>query len=208
MKIFLILGCNGISVLVVILHYNFATSSYWRKGVISFYYFLQLNANLQLFKILIDKNPNKFTIHFKILLCLVIFMTSWNSRFPWSCPKLPVQLYLPNKQNLHCSPYKTWTFPFYLCLWPEHLSWFILFRSSSMSGWASFCLHHKTMEKLLFSLQMTADFFSCINLDIFCTFCLLLLWFCIHFSFFSIRYKHWESRSFHFYEKQITSENH
>ena len=82
MKIFLILGCNGISVLVVILHYNFATSSYWRKGVISFYYFLQLNANLQLFKILIDKNLNKFTIHFKILLCLVIFMTSWNSRFP------------------------------------------------------------------------------------------------------------------------------
>ena len=130
MKIFLILGCNGISVLVVILHYNFATSSYWRKGVISFYYFLQLNANLQLFKILIDKNLNEFTIHFKILLCLVIFMTSWNSRFPWSCPKLPVQLYLPNKQNLHCSPYKTWTFPFYLCLWPEHLSWFILFRSS------------------------------------------------------------------------------
>ena len=27
-KIFLILGCNGINVLVVILHYNFATSSY------------------------------------------------------------------------------------------------------------------------------------------------------------------------------------
>ena len=26
--------------------------------------------------------------------------------------------------------------------------------------------------------------------------------------FFSIRCKHWESRSFHFYEKQITSENH
>lgn len=87
MKIFLILGCNGISVLVVILHYNFATSSYWRKRCDLFYYFLQLNVNLQLFKILIDKNLNEFTIHFKILLCLVIFMTSWNSRFPWILPQ-------------------------------------------------------------------------------------------------------------------------
>lgn len=56
---------------------------------------------------------------FTLKFCFVcyIFMTSWNSRFPWSCPKLPVQLCLPNKQNLHCSPYKTWTFPFYFCLY-------------------------------------------------------------------------------------------
>jgi len=163
-KISLILGCNGISVLVVILHYNFVTSSSWGKGVISFYYSLQLNMNLQLFKDLIDKNFNEFTFTLRFSFVCYIFMTSWNSRFTWSCPKLPVQLYLPNKPNLHCSPYKTWTFPFYFYLWPEHLSCFILFRSSSMPN--------------------DCRCFFCINLDIFCTFYLLFLWFCIHFSFF------------------------
>ena len=123
---------------------------------------------------------------FTLKFCFVcyIFMTSWNSRFPWSCPKLPVQLYLPNKQNLHGSPYKTWTFPFYFCLYARTPFLLRLVQILLHVRLGQFLPTPQNHGETIFLPPNDCRFFFYINRDIFCTFCLLFLWFCIHFSFF------------------------
>lgn len=118
---------------------------------------------------------------------LSFYGLAWNSRFPWSCPKLPVQLSVPTKQGLHCWPYKRRAFPRFLRISrSEHLSCFIctcwgpaLFQAGpgAATPW------NHSWEKPLSSLQTITDFVS-INLIILCVFSLLFPWFCIYFHLF------------------------